>query len=349
MPPTPPAPACSFASDNAAGAHPQVMEALVEANRGPSLAYGEDPWTAAAVDELRDRFEAPVEVLFCWGGTGANIVGLASVVQPWQAVLCVDTAHIVVDEAGGPARFTGATVSTVAHHDGKLDPDRIDEFAAWRGVVHHPQPAAVSVSQVTEQGSVYRTDELAALAERCRAHGLVLHLDGARLANAVVATGSTLREMCVDTGVDLLTFGLTKNGAMYGEAVVFLRPELAAHARFVHKQAGQLTSKTRFVAAQCSALLRDDLWLRSAAHANAMATRLADSVAAVPGVAVPRPPEANAVLATIPWDRLDVLQDWSFFWPWDPPTRTVRWMTGWATTAADVDRFADGVRSILNV
>ncbi len=340
-------PAASFASDNAAGVHPQVMDALVAANTGPALAYGDDPWTDAAVAALRDAFDAPVEVVMCWGGTGANVVGLASVLQPWEAVITTDAAHIVTDEAGAPARFTGATLVPVAHADGKLRPEAVEPFLHWRGEVHHPQPKVLSISQVTELGTVYTDDEIAALAELAHAHDLVLHLDGARIANALAATGSDLRRSIRDVGVDLMTFGLTKDGAMYGDAVVYLRPELAAHAHLVRKQAGQLPSKARFVAAQISALLADDLWLANARHANAMAARLATAVAGIDGVVVPRPPEANAVFAHVPPAALAPLQEWSFFWPWDPATSLVRWMTGFATTEEDVDRFAAGVASIV--
>ncbi len=296
----PPAPQGSFASDNAAGVSPEVMEALAAANHGPALAYGQDPWTEAAVARIRELFDAPVEVVLCWGGTGANVVGLATLLQPWQSVLCTDTAHIVVDECGAPARFTGSTITPLPHHDGKLRPEALAPFLDWLGTEHHPQPAVVSISQSTEMGTVYTVDEVAELCDHAHRAGLRVHVDGARIANAVAATGADLRQLIRDPGVDVLTFGLTKNGAMYGEAVVFLRPELAAAAKYVRKQAGQLPSKARFVAAQISALLTDDLWLRNARHANHQAVVLADRLATVPGVVVPRPPEVNAVFAQVP-------------------------------------------------
>lgn len=343
----PPAPVASFASDNAAGVDPAVMDALVAANQGPALAYGSDPWTATAVEQFRTLFGRPVEVLWCWGGTGANVVGLSSVLQPFQSVITVDSAHIVVDECGAPARFSGSTITPVAHVDGKLTVDAVRPFLDWTGVEHHPQPRVLSVSQVTEMGTVYSADELAALADFAHANGLLVHLDGARIANAVAASGLTAAELLVDTGIDLLTFGLTKNGAMYGEAVVYLRPELAANAAYVRKQAGQLPSKARFVAAQASALLDGDRWLANAAHANAMASLLAAEVGDIDGVEVLAAPQANAVFARIPWHRLADLQAWSFFWEWDPADSLVRWMTGFDTTADDVRTFAAGVRQIL--
>jgi threonine aldolase len=346
-PDLPPPPAASFASDNAAGVAPEVMDALVAANTGPALAYGEDRWTTAAVADLRDAFGAPVEVVPCWGGTGANVVGLASVLHPWEAVICTDSAHIVTDEAGAPARFTGASLVPVPHDDGKLRPAAVAPYLHWRGEVHHPQPQVLSISQVTELGTVYTDDEVAELADLAHAHDMVLHVDGARIANALAASGSDLRRSIRDAGVDLMTFGLTKDGAMYGDAVVYLQPALAAHAHLVRKQAGQLPSKGRFVAAQISALLAEDRWLAHARHANAMAARLAGAVAPIDGVTVRRPPEANAVFARIPAPAVAPLQEWSFFWPWDPATSLVRWMTGFATTEADVDRFAAGVAAVV--
>ena len=348
LPALPEAPVGSFASDNAAGVSPEVMEALASANDGSALAYGDDPWTDAAIASLRQLFDAPVEVYLCWGGTGANVVGLATLLQPWQAVVCTDSAHIVVDECGAPARFTGSTIAPVAHHDGKLRPEAVAPFLDWQGSEHHPQPAVLSISQVTELGTVYSVDEIGALCDLAHGNEMLVHVDGARIANAVAATGTDLRAMVGNSGVDVMTFGLTKNGAMYGEAVVYLRPELAERAKYVRKQAGQLPSKSRYVAAQISALLADDLWLRNARHANTMAALLAERVARIPGVVVPRGPEANSVFAQVPADRIEVLQAWSFFWEWDLNASLVRWMTSFATTSDDVDRFAAGVEAILS-
>jgi threonine aldolase len=343
----PDAPRGSFASDNAAGVCPEVMEAIVAANDGPALAYGDDPWTRRAESALRELFDAPVESLLCWGGTGANVVGLATVLQPWQAVISAASAHIVTDECGAPARFTGASLVPVDHVDGKIVPEAIDPFLPWLGDEHHPQPAVLSLSQATEMGTLYTVDEIAALCDHAHAHGLLVHLDGARIANALAATSTDIRTMVRDTGVDVMTLGLTKDGAMYGETVVFLQPELAERARFVRKQAGQLVSKSRFVAAQLLALLDGDLWLRNARHANAMGAELAAAMAVVPGVEVAAPPQVNAVFATVPAAAIVPLQQWSFFWEWDLPASLVRWMTSFATTPDDVARFAAGVRTIV--
>jgi threonine aldolase len=343
----PVAPINSFASDNAAGVAPEVMEALARANAGSALAYGDDQWTRraeAAVDELLGR---RVETLLCWGGTGANVVGLASVLQPHQSIITVDSAHIVVDECSAPVRFSGSSLHTAPNSDGKLLPDAIDEFAQWLGSEHHPQPAVVSVSQATEMGTCYTSDELAAICDRAHTNSMLVHLDGARIANALTAADSTLAAMVADVGVDVLTLGMTKNGAMYGEAVVFVDPTLAGHARFVRKQAGQLPSKMRFVAAQLLALLEDDRWLHHAAHANSMATLLARSVQDVPGVEVVRDPQVNSVFVRLPREHIEALQDWSFFWDWDLNDRLMRWMTSWATTPQDVEQFRDGVAQLL--
>jgi threonine aldolase len=345
--PDPVPPDSSFASDNAAGVLPEVLAALEAANDGPALAYGEDRWTAEAAEALDDRFGRHVESLLCWGGTGANVVGLASVLEPHQAVVTTGTAHIVVDECGAPVRFTGSTVLTVPGSGGKLAPEELTPFLHWLGTEHHPQPAVVSISQATELGTVYSPEEIAAISEVAHAHSMLVHLDGARIANALAATSTDLARMVVDTGVDLMTFGMTKNGAMYGEVVVFVRPELAGRARFVRKQAGQLSSKSRFIAAQLLALLEDDRWLRHAAHANDMAARLAARAERVDGVRVSHPPEVNSVFVHLPAEAIPVLQQWSFFWEWDLTQSLVRWMTSFATTDADVDRFVAGVDQLL--
>jgi len=344
--PTPPEQ--SFASDNAAGVSPEVLDALVAANVGSALAYGEDEWTRRAQAMIREVFDAPVRSYHCWGGTGANVVGLASVLRPWQAVICADTAHIVVDECGAPARFTGATVIPVATDDGKLTPEHLEPWFAWQGVEHHPQPAAVSITQSTEMGTLYSVAEISALCEAAHSHGMVVHLDGARIANAIVATGADLPTMVRDTGVDVMTLGLTKDGAMFGETVVFVRAGLDVETPFVRKQAGQLVSKSRFVAAQVVALMSDDLWLRNARQANDMATMLAGALDPVPGVVIDRAPVVNSVFARLPPGAIAKLQDWSFFWEWDRTVGLVRWMTSFATTPTDVERFADGVGSIVS-
>ncbi|HEY5031009.1 MAG TPA: low specificity L-threonine aldolase [Actinomycetes bacterium] len=340
-----------MASDNTSGVHPEVMAALADANTGHAIAYGDDPWTERArvafVDLLGD-----VEVLFVWGGTGGNVVGLQSMLGPQHAVICPESAHINVDECGAPERFTGAKLVDLPTPDGKLTVDQVQAHLGGLGDQHHVQVRVVSITQSTEMGTVYTPNEVSALADVAHANGLLLHMDGARAGNAAAALGGDVRSFTTDAGVDVLTFGGTKNGAMYGEAVVWFDHSLARDARFLRKQAGQLPSKARFVAAQLEALLHDGLWLRTAGHANEMAARLAAGVRDVPGVLLSREPQVNAIFARVPAASVAALQAVSAFYVWDAAqspdgTVEVRWMCSWDTTEADVDDFAAGVRRIL--
>ena len=342
--PIPEPPLHSFASDNAAGADSRMIDALNAANVGGAAPYGEDPWTQRATDGFRDLLEADVEVLFTYGGTGANVVALQSVLAPHEAIVCPATAHINLDECGAAERFTGAKLIDVPNGDGKLDPDTIVELLRPARGEHNVKPKVLAISQVTELGSVYTLDEIARLAELAHAHDMLLFMDGARVANAAAALGCSLRELTVEAGVDVFTFGGTKNGLLYGEAVVYVRPELAARARFARKQAGQLASKMRFIAAQFDALLTDQRWLDNARHANHTAAQLADRLAGAPHVEVLWAPQANSVFARLPEHAVEPLQDWSFFWSWDTATHVVRWMTSFGTTTEDIDRFTDGIR-----
>ena len=340
-------PATSFASDNAAGVLPEVMDALVAANTGSALAYGADPWTERATAAVVDIVGGPAEVLFVWGGTGANVVGLQSILRPWDAVVCAEGAHIDIDECGAVERFSGCKLLLVPTDDGKLRPEDIERHHHLVGSEHHVQPCVVSVTQSTEVGTRYQPGELAELVDAAHAAGMYVHLDGARLGNAVAALGIDARSTTSGVGVDVVTFGATKVGAMYGEAVVFLRPELATHARFVRKQAAQLPSKMRFVAAQFEALLADGLWLRAADHANRMAARLADRLTGLRGVQVVRPPEVNAVFVRLPSAAaVRELQEWSFVWEWVPARHEVRIMTSFATSTGDVEAFVAGLAAI---
>ena len=340
-------PASSFASDNAAGVHPTILDAIARANHGHALAYGNDDLTRRTVGAFRELFGAPVEVFFTWGGTGANVVGLQCLLAPYQAVICPAGAHIAVDECGAPERFTGCKLIDVPTADGKLRPEQIVEQLHGLGDEHHVQPKVVSITQSTELGTLYTADEVAEIAATAHANGLLLHVDGARLANATAALGGDVRAFTVEAGVDVLTFGGTKAGAMYGEAVVFLDPALAGPAKFVRKQAGQLPSKMRYVAAQFEALLTDGLWIDLAAHANGMADRLYRSTVEIAGVTLERPPAVNSLFPMLPPAAAQTLREWCFFWPWDPARDQVRWMTAWDTTVEDVDRFVAGVRAVL--
>ena len=341
----PPPPERSFASDNFAGAHPAVVEAVARANHGHTPAYGDDPWTAGCESAFRDLF-GDVTTLLTFNGTGANVLALASLLGPAQAVVCADGAHIATDETGAPERLLGAKLIDVPAVGAKLSPDHVAGVAHLLGNPHHAQPGVVSITQSTELGTLYTPDEVAAVSEAAHRFGMTVHMDGARIANAVAALGgdvAVLRALTVDAGVDILTFGGTKNGLLGGEAVVFMRPELARRALYVRKQITQLPSKMRFVAAQFQALLDDGLWLRLAGHANEMAVRLHEAVAGNPAVQLDGPPAVNSLFPVLPAEVIEPLRSWCFFWDWDVGRHQVRWMTAWDTTEADVAAFAAGV------
>jgi threonine aldolase len=345
----PPAPQHAFASDNAAGAHPVVMDAIVAANHGHALAYGDDPWTSEALARFRDLFRPVV------GGVprverhrrqrdGTGHDGATA-----DCVVCSDWAHIAVDETGAPERALGAKLLTLPSTDAKLRPEQLTELAHLQGVQHHAQPGVVSITQSTELGALYTAEEIAALCATAHRMGMIVHLDGARIANATAALGGSiaaLRSFTVDAGVDVLSFGGTKAGLAFGEAVVYLDPTLARRAKYVRKQVNQLPSKMRFVAAQFNALLHDELWIRLAEHSNEMASRLYELTADIPSVTHAGPPQVNSVFPMLPGDMVEPLRSWCFFWDWDLAVSQVRWMTSWDTTLEDVQRFAAGVRHL---
>ena len=344
--PFPDPPLQGFASDNTATVHPAVMQALVDTNIGHQTAYGNDPHTEECSARFRDLFGASVQTLLVWGGTGANVVGLATVLQASQAVICSDVAHINVDEGGAPERFSGAKLVDLPTTDGKLHPEQIASMLHVLGDEHHVQPRVLSLTQATELGTLYSPAEVAALADLAHRHGMVVHMDGARLANAAAALGD-VRSFTVEAGVDILSFGGTKNGMMYGEAVVFLNPELAGQARFIRKQATQLPSKARYIATQFNALLENDLWLGNGAHANAMAQRIYNGIHHLPGVQLTARPQVNSLFPIVPSESIAPLQAWTPFYTWDPNIWQVRLMASFDTTTDDVDRLIAGFSAVL--
>jgi len=333
-----------FASDNNAGVHARVMEALRAANEGHVVAYGDDQFTARAVARFREHFGAGVEVFFVFGGTGANVTGLASLARPHEAIVCAQTAHINVDECGAPERFAGCKLLALETTDGKLTPARIEPLLTRAGDQHHVQPRVVSVSQATELGTVYTAEELKRLAEFAHARGLLFHVDGARLANAAARLNVSLRELTTEAGVDVLSFGGTKNGMMYGEAVVFFDAERARDFKFTRKQGAQLPSKMRFIAAQFDALLSDDLWLENARHANRMARVLAGELERIPQVRITQAVESNAVFAVIPRESVARILQSFFFYVWNEETSEVRLMCSFDTTEEDVGALAGVIK-----
>ena len=335
-----------FASDNHAGVHPDVLAAVISANEGHAAAYGGDPWTARASQRFREHLGPHAQAFPVFNGTGANVLCLQALTQPWEAVVCARTAHLHVDECGAPER-AGRKLLTVDTPDGRLTPALVAPLRVRIGDEHAVQPRVISIAQSTELGTVYTPDAVAALADWAHGHGMLLHVDGARLANAAAALDVSLRALTTDAGVDALSFGGTKNGAMGAEAVVLLRDELADGFLYRRKQAMQLGSKMRYISAQLDALLTDDLWRRNAEHANAMAQRLADAVRDTPRLRLTQPVEANVVFAILDREATGRLQrEWPFY-TWDEGTGEVRWMASWDTDPADVDAFAAAIRAAL--
>ena len=334
-----------FASDNYSGVHPEVLAAIAAANDGHQIAYGEDAYTARLQEVFAAHFGDGVEAFPVFNGTGANVIGLQSMLPRWGAVIAASTAHINVDEGGAPERVAGIKILTVPTDDGKLTPELIDREAWGWGDEHRAQPLVVSITQSTELGTLYTPDEIRAIADHVHARGMRLHLDGARISNAAAALDLPLRAFTRDVGVDVLSFGGTKNGAMLGEAVVVLDPAASDGLLFLRKLNMQLSSKMRFVSAQLIALLEGDLYLRNARHANAMAARLRGAVEAgvadgtIRGVGFTQPTQANGVFATLPPGVADALRESFRFYDWDAARGEVRWMCSFDTTEQDVDAF----------
>ena len=336
-----------FASDNYAGVHPEVLEALSVANGGHQIAYGEDVYTAELQRVVRRHFGEKAETFPVFNGTGANVVSLQSMLPRWGAVVCADTAHIHTDENGAPERVGGMKLLTMPTPDGKLTPELIDLEAWGYGDEHRAQPLAVSITQSTELGTLYTVDELTAICRHAHERGMRVHVDGSRIANAAAALDVSLQTMITDAGVDVLSLGGTKNGVFGAEAVVVLNPDACEGLLYLRKMDMQLSSKMRFTSAQLLALLGGDLWLRSARHANAMAARLAAGVAEIDGVRITRTPQANAVFAILPREAADRVRSRYRFYDWDPATGEVRWMCAWDTTTEDVDGFLATLRAEL--
>ncbi len=336
-----------FASDNNAGVHPEILKALGEVNHGHVIAYGDDPYTVNAVASIRKILGEEAEVFFVFIGTAANVLGLSSVTQPYHAVICPETAHINVDECGAPEKFSGCKLLSCDTPDGKLTVDMIAGHMHGIGFEHHVQPRVVSITQATELGTVYTLEEINKIADYTHSQGLLLHMDGARISNAAAALSCSLREMTVDAGVDVLSFGGTKNGMMYGEAVVFFHKELCSDFKYRRKQGMQLSSKMRYIAAQFSAFLKDELWKINASHANLMAQKLYAAVRDIPGVKVTRKVESNAVFAILPPEIIPRLQEEFFFYIWDEDTSEVRWMCSFDTMEEDIDAFAALLKKLL--
>jgi threonine aldolase len=336
-------PSRSFASDNNAVVHPEVLEAIRRANEGHTVGYGTDPYTESAVGKFREQFGTDVAVFFVFNGTAANVLSLQALTRPYHAVLCPELSHIYVDECGAPEKLTGCKLVPLPAPDGKLTVETVSHAYHGIGDQHHVQPRVISITQSTEMGTVYKRAEVEALARFAHEREMYLHMDGARISNAVAAQQLTLRQATRDLGVDVLSFGGTKNGLMGVEAVVFFRPEQAENFSFVRKQGMQLASKMRFLSVQMEALLTNDLWRRNAEHANRMARLLEQEVKKLPGINVVYPVEANGVFAKIPREAIQKIQERYFFYVWSEEESVVRWMCSFDTTEEDVHEFTQFV------
>lgn len=337
-----------FASDNYAGICPEALSAMLEANAGHEVSYGDDSWTEKASNLLREVFETDCEVFFVFNGTSANSLSLAALCQSYHSILCHEMAHVEGSECGAPEFFANGTkVLLLPGPAGKIDPDAIQRAVNKRTDIHYPKPRALSLTQVTEVGTAYSLHELHRLAEVARRFGLRIQMDGARFANAVVSLGVAPKDITWKTGVDVLCFGGSKNGLAMGEAVVFFNRELAREFDYRCKQGGQLASKMRFLSAPWVGVLKDGAWLRHAEHTNAMAQRLAKAIESLPGVTIPYSVDSNAVFARIPDPVVEAMHQrgWKFYTHiggWEES----RLMCSWDTTSEDVDSFAADLKEL---
>ena len=329
----------SFASDNNSGVHPLVMEALNRANIDHSLGYGDDKWTEEAVAKIKETFTPNCVPLFVFNGTGSNVVALQLMTRPYHSIFCAETAHIYVDECGSPVKMTGCQIHPIATPDGKLTPELMQPYLHGFGDQHHSQPRALYISQCTELGTIYTAEELKRLTDFAHLNGMYVHMDGARIANACAALNLSLKELTVDCGVDILSFGGTKNGLMMGECVIVFNKDLQPEARFIRKQSAQLASKMRYLSCQFTAYLTDDLWLKNASHANAMAAKLRAELEKLPEVTFTQKAESNQLFLILPRPVIDRMLESYFFYFWNEEKDEIRLVTSFDTTEEDVDEF----------
>ena len=336
-----------FASDNNAGVHPAIMQAMSDVNNGHMVGYGGDPITEKAINRFKQEFGEDIDIYFAFNGTGANVISLASLTQSFNAVLCAETAHIQVDECGAPEKLTGCKLIPIKTQEGKIYPEEIKKHLHGFDFEHHAQPGVISISQVTELGTLYTIEEIKAITELAHEYGLFVHMDGARIANAAAALNLSFKAFTRDAGIDVLSFGGTKNGMMMGEAVIFFNPKQSRFTKYIRKQSMQLYSKMRFISAQFLAYFEYDLWKTNALHANKMALLLESEVARISGVTLTQKTQANGVFAIIPAEIIPKLQEQYFFYIWDESRSEVRWMTSFDTTEEDVFGFAKALKELV--
>ncbi len=336
----------TFASDNYAGVHPEIMGAILRSNHGHAGSYGADEYTERAVQKFKSIFGESTSVYFAYNGTGANVLALSALTHSFHSIICSDLAHINVDESTAPEKFTGCKLVTITTRDGKIYPDQIEEKIQRIDDQHHPQAKVISISQSSEYATLYTIDEVKAISSIAKKHNLFLHMDGSRIANAAVSLKEDFRAFTCDAGVDVLSFGGTKNGMMFGEAVLFFNPELAQYMKFIRKQGMQLHSKMRFISAQFEALLSNDLWKRNAEHANQMAKLLEVELRKNKAVSITQKVEANGIFALMPPSIIPVLQEEHFFYVWNDKTSEVRLMCSFDTTEEDIKNFSQRLQSL---
>ncbi|MDP3916065.1 MAG: low specificity L-threonine aldolase [Bacteroidota bacterium] len=336
-----------FASDNNSGIHPEILSAIYAANEGHAVGYGGDEITEMAIQRFKQEFGEQTDVYFVFNGTGANVLSLSTLTHSFHSVICAETAHIQVDECGAPEKFTGCKLLPVEVTKGKITPEGISKYLHGFDFEHHSQPKIISISQVTELGTVYSVDEIKAITTLAHEYGLFVHMDGARIANAAVALNLPFRAFTVDAGIDVLSFGGTKNGMMLGEAVLFFNPELSKNSKYIRKQSMQLFSKMRFVSAQFLAYFQNDLWKKNATHSNKMAKLLEQEVSKIAAVKITQEVAANGVFAIVPPEIIPLLQEKYFFYMWDEHRSEVRWMTSFDTEEEDIHQFAQLIKSLV--
>lgn len=336
----------SFASDNNSSVHPKVMDALLNANSGHAIGYGDDPWTAEATEIVKKQFARPCEALFVFNGTGSNTMALQMMTRPYHIIFCAETGHIAVDECGAPGKATGCFMRTIPTPDGKLTPELLRPHMINFGVEHHSQPGAIYISQCSEMGTIYKPEEVKALCDFAHSHGLLVHMDGARISNAAAALGLSLDEVSGACGIDTLTLGGTKNGLMGAECVVIFNQDLVKEARYARKQSCQLASKMRYVACQFTAFLKDNLWLECAENANRLARKLYDELVKMPGVRFTQPMESNQLFLIMPKEIEQKLHEKYYFYYWNEENGEMRLVTSWDSTDEDVEGLIEYIKNL---
>ncbi len=338
----------SFGSDNHSGIHPKILEKIIEVNRNHSIAYGNDLETKKALENFKKLFGNDTEVFFVFNGTAANVLALKSVCNSFDAVICAETSHMNTDECGAPENIIGCKLITIPTKDGKITASQIEEKMKGFGAEHHSQPKVVSITQPTEYGTLYTLDEIREITETAHKYNCLLHMDGARISNAAVSLKKSFKEFTKDAGIDLLSFGGTKNGMMFGEAVIFFDKNLAKNFKFIRKQNMQLYSKMRFVSSQFNAFLENELWKKNAEHANKMTQLLAEQLKATPNFKITQKVETNEIFAIMPKKAIQSIQEKFFFYIWNETTNECRFVTSWDTTKQEVEDFAEKIRKELN-